>query len=195
MKHADINWGRIAEAVEYYCKLGFIYTDTPWYVRPEVAAITCPDVKCFDTIPLGGVLVASGEQGFLQMQIDGELTGVNYVTVTPCFRTNDIGKSDLHYPHFMKVELFVRCDSETQALFAAQELMHRARTFMTLCQTQEVETDIGWDLEVNGIEVGSYGARYHNDTGWWAYGTGLAEPRFSEALKNESNRDPSRRSH
>ena len=45
-----------------------------------------------------------------------------------------------------------------------------------------VKTDEGYDLEINGIEVGSYGARYHAKIGWWAYGTGLAEPRYTTAM-------------
>lgn len=43
------------------------------------------------------------------------------------------------------------------------------------------------DLEVAGVEVGSYGARAFEDEGGstvvWAYGTGLAEPRTSWAVE------------
>jgi hypothetical protein len=44
-----------------------------------------------------------------------------------------------------------------------------------------VKTDVGYDLEINGIEVGSYGRREVGDF-TWVYGTGLALPRFSQAL-------------
>lgn len=48
------------------------------------------------------------------------------------------------------------------------------------------ETPLG-DLEVAGVEVGSYGARaFEDDSGStvvWAYGTGLAEPRSSWAIE------------
>lgn len=44
-----------------------------------------------------------------------------------------------------------------------------------------VDTDEGFDLQLGGIEIGSYGKRHHDSFGPWAYGTGLALPRFSVA--------------
>jgi hypothetical protein len=44
-----------------------------------------------------------------------------------------------------------------------------------------VATDEGYDININGIEVGSYGFREIGDF-MWVYGTGLAEPRFSQAV-------------
>lgn len=41
------------------------------------------------------------------------------------------------------------------------------------------KTEIGADLTINGIEIGSYGVRTYNHI-TWVYGTGLAEPRFSK---------------
>lgn len=44
------------------------------------------------------------------------------------------------------------------------------------------KVDYGYDLLLSGIEVGSYGFReYKNNK--WIYGTGLAEPRFSQAFE------------
>jgi hypothetical protein len=48
-----------------------------------------------------------------------------------------------------------------------------------------VQTEIGHDIELNSIEIGSYGWRQHRDI-IWAYGTGLAEPRFSIANQSTS---------
>jgi hypothetical protein len=45
-----------------------------------------------------------------------------------------------------------------------------------------VTTEDGLDVEIGGIEVGSYGTRLHEGFSW-NYGTGLAEPRFSSALE------------
>jgi hypothetical protein len=44
-----------------------------------------------------------------------------------------------------------------------------------------IETEDGWDLELLGIEVGSYGIRRIGDV-QYMYGTGLAEPRFGQVL-------------
>ena len=43
-----------------------------------------------------------------------------------------------------------------------------------------VKTEEGLDIELNGIEIGSYGYRSYKDF-HWIYGTALAEPRFSLA--------------
>jgi hypothetical protein len=49
-----------------------------------------------------------------------------------------------------------------------------------------IETKEGFDLEVSGIEIGSYGIRSCEYLKW-IYGTGLAEPRMTfikNTLKN-----------
>ena len=64
------------------------------------------------------------------------------------------------------------------------DVLRDAATFFGLegAIPEIVETDEGWDINVGGIEVGSYGSRSIHDH-LWVYGTGLAEPRFSQALR------------
>jgi hypothetical protein len=50
-----------------------------------------------------------------------------------------------------------------------------------------VETEQGYDLECNGIEIGSYGIRSCEYLEW-IYATGLAEPRMS-IVKNIVNKN------
>ncbi|SRR6056297_633497 len=179
-----VNWRRIADAIDYYKSLGFYYTEVPWKVSEAAAAITCPDAGYMEWSD-GLVLPASGEQGFLDLELDSLMPTTkspNFVTCTPCFRANDAGRSPVHHPYFMKVELYVRCDDQRQAEFVSYELLLKAKRFMSA--DTPVTTPEGWDLELNNIEVGSYGARHHEKIGWWAYGTGLAEPRYTQALEN-----------
>jgi hypothetical protein len=180
-----INWRRIADAIDYYKSLGFYYTEVPWKVSEAACAITCPDFGRMEWSD-GLVLPASGEQGFLDLELDSLMPmftqSPNFVTCTPCFRASDAGRSPVHHPYFMKVELYVRCNDQLQAERIAYELLLKSKRFMNT--NNIVTTPDGWDLELNGIEVGSYGARYHEKIGWWAYGTGLAEPRYSQALDN-----------
>lgn len=183
-----IEWKLLGEAVSFYQKLGFEYIETPWVVDLSTALITCEPHQAnnynyndTNTDPVQS-LVGSAEQGFLQLERDGKLDGVNYVSCGPCFRTED-EYDDLHRPYFMKVELFVRnLGGESQARATSHELMDRAWKFMDMKPTAK-KTDEGFDLMLNGIEVGSYGARYDEEVGWWAYGTGLALPRYTYALK------------
>jgi hypothetical protein len=183
----NINWQNISDAVEFYKTRGFEYIDTPWIVNYDTLAITCTNTRGIITTddnrssyygPLKG-LVGSAEQGFLQLAIVDQLPDVNYVSAGPCFRMEKI--DELHQQQFFKVELFSRCATQKVAELATVELMHRASEFMNNVPTA-VKTDEGYDLEINGIEVGSYGARYHEKIGWWAYGTGLAEPRYTTAM-------------
>jgi seryl-tRNA synthetase len=180
-----IDWAILSEAVDFYREKGFQYIETPWMVSPEVSRITCPDEAYHDVIVQNGMtLVASAEQGFLQLEIDGKLTGTSYVSCGPCFRIRDARENQdgLHFPSFMKVELYIRCSTEVDALVSARWLVDVAREFMGH-STKVVDYDDSWDLELNGVEVGSYGARKHGDI-IWAYGTGVALPRYTQAVMN-----------
>lgn len=172
-------WNVISEAIDFYKSLGFKYVETPWFVDMATVCITCNNVDAMQILPSGQVLVGSAEQGFLQLAIDKQLEGTNFVSCSPCFRIEE--PDELHHLQFLKVELFVLCGSESEAIFASKELVFRARKFMGFKNTVVVETNDGFDIEINGIEVGSYGARYDQSVGWWAYGTGVAEPRFTQA--------------
>jgi seryl-tRNA synthetase len=176
----NINWQLISEAVEFYKSHGFEYIETPWIVPTDVMQITCPDFDKMRELNNGySGMVGSAEQGFLSLAMKDQLPKVNYVSAGPCFRIENY--DELHQSQFFKVELFVRCDTDRSAFIAAKELRNRAHKFMNYVP-DVVYTDEGSDLEINGIEVGSYGARYHENVGWWAYGTGLAEPRYTQAL-------------
>lgn len=45
-----------------------------------------------------------------------------------------------------------------------------------------INTDEGFDIEINGHELGSYGIRKHEYLSW-IYGTGCAEPRMSNLIQ------------
>lgn len=186
-----INWKRISEAIEFYKDLDFDYVEVPWKVSVDSAKVTCPSSDGLLEMTGDLVLIASGEQGFIELDRNKMLpwpnSGINYVTCTPCFREIDGGRSNIHHPYFMKVELYSLCKNETTANDTAKRLMSHAQSFMKKYTgtktTKIVETTDGWDLELAGIEVGSYGYRHHDKIGYWAYGTGLAEPRYSQALE------------
>jgi len=179
------NWTSVADAVTFYKQHGFTYVDTPWLVSNKIAAYTSPSTnQVIQTNYYGVSLVGSAEQGFMALAINNKLPkGVNFVSAGPCFR-NEPKLDDTHHLTFFKVELFVKVDDEDVAVRTARRLAVLANKFMP--EAVLVTTDIGYDLEVNGIEVGSYGHRYHQDIGWWAYGTGLAVPRYEYATNSIS---------
>lgn len=199
------------EAREYYESKGFAYIDVPWAVSREAIMLTRPPHVKGEPFSLeaGGKLlypVASAEQSFLQMRLDGQLTSAafqSYCAITPCFRNEPV-LDDQHQPYFMKLELISWVPSNGKII--EQEIqMHRmiddARKFF---EAEGLETDIIANTEglrdplaVEGlayditsyrtnVEVGSYGIREHASVGRWIYGTGIAEPRFSYALEVET---------
>ena len=163
---------------------GCEFKDVPWFIDFDTAMITCPspdllaksDTKSF---------VGSAEQGFLQLEVEKKLPKGKFVACTPCFRFGD-NQDDLHQEQFMKVELYqndiVNEDELNHMIIVASTVM---RGFLTLEQCtllETVKTDDGFDINLNGIEVGSYGIRRHQDIEW-VYGTGIALPRFTNAIR------------
>lgn len=172
--------------MSFYTSLkGFQEIEVPWMVHEDFNRLTMPPGAILANINSDPSmsLVGSAEQSLLAMK-DG-LEDKIYVAFSPCFRLGD-SDGGLHVPTFLKIEL----GSPNPKRW--REIMLAAKTFFLL-RTDCVEPierkidDFQTDLELGGIEIGSYG--YRPSLGW-AYGTGLAEPRFSmakDALLNPRN--------
>ncbi|MDW9481781.1 hypothetical protein GOB57_24335 [Sinorhizobium meliloti] len=187
---AFTDWMRLARALDFYAAKGFLRVELDWHAPKEICAITCPDegrMYAFD----GEYLVGSAEQAFMDAQQRGSLPPGRYVALTPCFR-REKAVTETHLRHFMKVELFAAHEARGEL---AHEFALLATEFMQAETTQVVElvkTSEGYDLEIGGIEVGSYAARKVDGMSWTC-GTGLAEPRFSTAVENaEAGLTPTR---
>lgn len=191
LKQGVINYKRLGEAIEFYQKhMKYEYIEAPWLVSEEAVNVTKPE-DCQNFSTFAGNLVASGEQSFIEMR-DDLCPGRKYQCVTPCFR--DDKTDEFHRTYFMKLELIIpiwKHDNPDQ--FVHNILMDAysyfsmySRCNVTVPGVKEniefVDTPIGRDIYLYGIEVGSYGYRKYKDFGW-VYGTGLAEPRLSQALK------------
>lgn len=182
----EIDWARIGRAVTYYKQAGFTYIEVPWAAPKYVVQVTLPLAAVATSLAYPHLdLVGSAEQSFLWLEKLGQLhkfTTKLFVGVSPCWRSDP--RSAIHQKTFMKVELFARLDNQYVAKDSmAKILMNRAAEFFKIegAMPQAVPTREGADLCVNGIEVGSYGHRSFGNSAW-AYGTGLAEPRFTQAL-------------
>jgi seryl-tRNA synthetase len=198
-----MNWNHIAIALANYKAIGYKYKDVPWMVgEPQAIATQPPGVEPFRVFvrtadnrdweeALGGqnVLVGSAEQGFVKL-FEQLVPGQKYVSCSPCFRTEPA--YNIHTrPWFMKVELFVagpfKCPQEIveQTCNHARVMMKALGGNAEIVPTTEGFGGYGLDLIINTLEVGSYGYRESMCNGKrvsWVYGTGLAEPRFSQAI-------------
>ncbi len=175
-----IDWGRLAQALAFYEARGFERVELDWHASRTISAWTCPDAQrmyAFDD----DVLVGSAEQGFMQAQVEGRLVpGKRYVALTPCFRREPV-LSDTHRLQFMKVELYTAGTCSLEEAHALASVAKDCLKALGSCPVEVVPTPEGLDLEIAGLEVGSYAARRHGEHAWTC-GTGLAEPRFSIAV-------------
>jgi hypothetical protein len=181
-----VNYELLGQAISYYKSLGYQYIDVDWSASIEAINITKPAMIKGPLVNVGpNFLVASAEQSLLDNILNNKLNPGRYVTCTPCFRLGEY--DDLHVPYFMKVELM-----DYQDKIKNEEMIYKVIEDSQGFYNQHLEeTEIKEyletiDLEYKGIELGSYGIRYHKDIGYWVFGTGCAEPRLSycKGLKN-----------
>jgi hypothetical protein len=177
--NAKIDYDKIAAAIFWYKALGYKYIEAPWLVSNDSMMVTAPpDRRLFSTF--AGNLVASGEQSFIEIR--KSLKPGHYLCATPCFRDEPI-LDEWHLQSFFKVELI-----EVEPILVEESINSMigdaAAFFSRWVNAERKRTNIGYDLEYNGIELGSYGYREHEDFKW-VYGTGCAEPRLSQVVGKE----------
>lgn len=184
-----INYSLISDALEFYVNAGFSYVDVPWLVSQEVLEATIPDgASAQDNSLYGKFLVASAEQSFLQLMVDGRIFPGKYCAVTPCFRNEP--EDWLHKKSFMKVELIHIIGPDDVALLSLHKMINLAKHFFmqyAFCSTIDIveipghRCEINYDIMADGIELGSYGIRSYKNFRW-IYATGIAEPRLSTVI-------------
>ncbi len=187
------SWLRFSHALRYYAKRGFTYVDVPWATSRDMMMVTCPDEKFIVTSDVGD-LVGSAEQSLVAESLAGRLAPGRYMAITPCFRNDD--EDALHKRYFMKLELFV---TDATAHEDLMNLISDCATFFGKCVDEVIPRRADksnrvvlkkygetFDLELEGVELGSYGVRSVVHTGrvlTWLFATGLAEPRFTRAAE------------
>jgi hypothetical protein len=182
-----VDYLKLVRALDFYASRGFVRAEVPWLVSKEAMRVTLPKFVDIGSVPrLGdGMLVGSAEQSFIECLMNGTRAGGTapspgcmLMAATPCYRHEAV-YDDYRCPGFVKLELFHWSCEKRDLDF----MIEGARRFFAGYgqPVKTVETEIGYDLEIDGHEVGSYGFR---DTAWgnFIYGTGLAEPRLSAVL-------------
>jgi hypothetical protein len=176
-----VDWSLLSEAVRFYEDRTYRRIELPWFQPVDVVVTTCPDLDRILQVEGFGALIGSAEQSFIGADLAGKLGKGRFVACTPCFRNEPV-LDRTHRVGFMKVELY--CNVGDLAA-EAERMMWLADEFMSLAAGRGLrieETEQGRDLMLGDVEVGSYGTRAVADVAW-AYGTGVAEPRFTTALR------------
>jgi len=168
----DIDSSLIIDAMNFYKSIGYTPFKVPLIVDHESSWQTKPNDRK-DLHHISGVYVASAEQSFIDLIIKGKIQKGRYCAITPCYRDEPV-LDETHLNIFLKIELV--------SIGIRHDVIDDAFSFMSkFSECEIINTDIGQDIEVNKIEVGSYGKRVINGVDLY-YGTGLAEPRFSYAV-------------
>jgi aspartyl/asparaginyl-tRNA synthetase len=175
-----IDYAVLQKAIQFYTKRGYISVETPWIISHDAYLATKPEGRP-EFYTLGGYLVASGEQGFIQLLKEGkDLT--KCFTITPCFR-DEQHLDATHYRYFIKLELFNKSENEEEL----RQMINDAYEFfslyteVSLLKTEESPTSHDIVQKRSGVELGSYGIR-NTAYGTFIYGTGVALPRLSVVL-------------
>jgi seryl-tRNA synthetase len=182
----------LQETIAFWRELGYLFVDLPWVVGHRFVEATRPIGMPMGIETAHGVLVASGEQSFLQLMSESKLAEApGYIGWTPCFR-EEPEFTALHHLGFLKAELFIPVESTEIGLESLQRLLDRqGELFETLAQsmnfydtsfTTKSISALQTDIELNGVEIGSYGVRSFEGH-CYLYGTALALPRFTQALR------------
>lgn len=178
-----IDYNIIGKSIEFYEQKGFQRIEAPWTVTQAVSRITKPDFKGeeFYLDRKKKVLVASGEQSFLYLYLKGFLPTGQFQTTTPCFRDDLFDFT--HTKYFLKNELIITGDGAS--VHSVDLITDNAFIFFSKYFDKNVldivNTEDGFDINYKDYELGSYGYRKCEFL-TWVYGTGVAEPRFSNVL-------------
>ena len=174
----NIDIGLINFAYLHYLNRGYKPLSAPMIVDKDVVEITLPEGRVSKE-HLGKFYVGSAEQSFYQLLKDGLVPDGSYMMITPCHR--DEVNDETHLDIFLKIELV---SVNKTYVNIAQDAFDLYKFLGEDVETKIIEESRGIDLEIDGVEVGSFGFRAVS--GYVVnYGTGLALPRFSQARKNK----------
>ena len=187
-----INYGYLNQASLIYQEKQYKRIEAPWLVTKAISDITKPaDCSSYivkkDTENTEKTFVASGEQSFLYLINKDYIPCGKYQTITPCMRDNAFDET--HTKYFMKLELIeympdfvLRSFPEDFIKEMMEDVIYAWCMILGKGSYNKLKkvkiNDTSWDIEYDGIELGSYGFRSCSFCSW-IYGTGIAEPRFS----------------
>lgn len=191
----NVNWSLLGQAVEHYSGIGYQQVETPWAIPATYMDSTKPHYNKTFEMNQGHFenqpheLVGSAEQGFVYMKARMMLPsdGARFMSVSPCFRVENF--DSLHLPWFMKLELFEDTTDPVRLELMLIDCIHVFKSLLGRFGEKENKIEVvkigeTYDIELNGIEIGSYGFRRHFDRKEdYLYGTGLALPRFTQARR------------
>lgn len=168
------------QAMTFYKDRGYSFIAAPYIVDKDVVGFTLPEDR--EAYPHSdyGFYVGSAEQSIYQLIKDGVDLPSKCLVITPCQRDEFI-LDESHLEIFLKIELI-----SFDMGFDHRSIRDDVLDFYKSLNVDNVSTivqddNVSYDININDVEVGSYGYRWFNDV-LVSYGTGLALPRFEYAV-------------
>ena len=176
-----IDYNILADSVDFYSNRGYKYIELPWIIEKDYIEFTYKESNKF-ILQDNRSLLGSAEQSFIKLYKENRLRG-SFQSITPCFRNDNI--DEIHQESFMKNEIFVNdyisSDRLLELINECLEFYKKHTNIESIIEAVKTKDEFSlesYDININGIEVGSYGIRTVEDISW-IYGTGLALPRFT----------------
>jgi hypothetical protein len=173
---SNISAALLYSAMTFFKNSGYHFITVPMLVDEDVIRLTLPhdrqpkfhNNKCY---------VGSAEQSIYQLIKEGKDLPPKALAITPCQR-DEMVLDELHQEIFLKIELACT-DNTITYRDIANDVMNFYSQFTD--KAKIVDFDNSCDIEIGGIEVGSYGQREYKGR-IIHFGTCLALPRFAQAL-------------
>jgi seryl-tRNA synthetase len=183
-----VSTSKVDKAIQYYSQW-YTMIDVPMVVDLDVSTHTTPISKAQQYHSKGKVYIASAEQSFLQLHKDGNLPTGKYMALTPCYR--DEVTDSIHLKVFLKLELISVAPDGSIYEELSKVAGAAFEFFSKYLPVRYLKTKEGVDIisVVGGYELGSYGIRNTLNGCCYVYGTGIAEPRLSTAIKTNNEDD------
>lgn len=179
----NINAKLIYMAMDFYQDLGYELISVPYIVDKDIVDFTIPNDRNAHNHGNFGYYVGSAEQSIYQIIRNGGDLPKKCLAITPCCRDESI-LDESHQEVFLKIELisFDLGYSHISIMNDVLKFIHyngldNGHELTTVIQ----DDNMSYDINMNGVEIGSYGYRWFDDI-LVSYGTGLALPRFEYSL-------------
>ena len=178
--NSNISATLIYSAMSFFKDKGYRFITVPMLVDEDVVNLTLPS-DCSAKFHLDKCYVGSAEQYIYQLIKEGKDLPSKVLAITPCQR--DDGIDEFHQEIFLKIELACTDNTVTYHDIAIDVMEYYNTLTDNAKYVDFTDFDNTCDIEINGVEVGSYGMREYNGR-IIHFGTGLALPRFLQAINH-----------
>lgn len=178
--NSNISATLIYSAMSFFKDKGYRFITVPMLVDEDVVNLTLPS-DCAAKYHNDKCYVGSAEQSIYQLIKEGKDLPSKVLAITPCQRDDTI--DEFHQEIFLKIELACTDNTVTYHDIAIDVMEYYNTLTDNAKYVDFTDFDNTCDIEINTIEVGSYGMREYNGR-IIHFGTGLALPRFLQAINH-----------